>query len=190
MSPIPIDTVGVWDTVGALGIPDYTSSGAVADLFRFANTILGPGVSAGLHAISRTSNAAIYTNVGDPMLDNAADSPALTAMSAKVIPRPILKANSRYLALERMTALLGAQGVRFAAAETFKPAPNACGCAHEPWLTPPIQPSAHSKTGVSSNAFESPSVQARRDSAVPFALIPQGTRPLPLTRLPSQPNST
>jgi hypothetical protein len=53
VSPVAIDTVAVWDTVGALGIPEFTSTGAVADLFRFANTTLGAGVAAGIHGVSR-----------------------------------------------------------------------------------------------------------------------------------------
>jgi Uncharacterized alpha/beta hydrolase domain (DUF2235) len=62
VSPVAIDTVAVWDTVGALGIPEFTSTGAVADLFRFANTTLGAGVAAGIHGVSRDEMRADFTN--------------------------------------------------------------------------------------------------------------------------------
>jgi uncharacterized protein (DUF2235 family) len=47
-----IKVVGVWDTVGALGIPDYTAGEGRSDLFQFADTKLSPLVTNGLHAVS------------------------------------------------------------------------------------------------------------------------------------------
>jgi hypothetical protein len=61
ISPVAIDTVAVWDTVGSLGIPEFTSTGVVADLFRFANTTLGPDVAAGIHGVSRDEMRADFT---------------------------------------------------------------------------------------------------------------------------------
>ena len=49
---IPIQTIGVWDTVGALGIPDYTENDKRIDAFRFADANLDARVASGFHAIS------------------------------------------------------------------------------------------------------------------------------------------
>ncbi|WP_213776948.1 DUF2235 domain-containing protein [Caballeronia sp. dw_276] len=50
---VKIQAIGVWDTVGALGIPLYVeSSDSRVDVFRFADTALSPAVKYGLHAIS------------------------------------------------------------------------------------------------------------------------------------------
>ena len=168
VSPIPIDTVGVWDTVGALGIPDFTSSGAVADLFRFANTILGPGVSAGLHAVSRDEQRGDFTPT---LWDSDARITQLLFAGAHAdvgggYPTTNIESGLSDLALEWMTGLLAVRGVLFASTETFKPAPNACGCAHEPWLTPPFNLLPILKRVFPQTLSESPSVQARRDGGL------------------------
>jgi len=52
---VPIDTVhavGVWDTVGAMGIPLYASGGQRQDAFRFVDTKLSPKVRRGFHAVA------------------------------------------------------------------------------------------------------------------------------------------
>ncbi|MGH6648287.1 DUF2235 domain-containing protein [Aquabacterium sp.] len=52
MVAAPIHAVAVWDTVGALGIPNLGSSAEEADAFRFANDQLSANVTHGLHAVS------------------------------------------------------------------------------------------------------------------------------------------
>jgi uncharacterized protein (DUF2235 family) len=50
---VKIQAIGVWDTVGAMGIPLYVeSSDARVDVFRFADQSLSPAVLNGFHAIS------------------------------------------------------------------------------------------------------------------------------------------
>src|ERR1700712_4807377 len=50
---VEIQAIGVWDTVGAMGIPLYVeSSDARVDVFRFADQSLSPAVLNGFHAIS------------------------------------------------------------------------------------------------------------------------------------------
>ena len=48
----PIYAVAVWDTVGALGIPNMGETAKEADAFRFANDQLSANVAYGLHAVS------------------------------------------------------------------------------------------------------------------------------------------
>jgi len=47
-----INAVGVWDTVGSLGIPNQVFGGERVDCFRFTDTKLSPIVQNGFHAVS------------------------------------------------------------------------------------------------------------------------------------------
>ncbi|MRS13434.1 DUF2235 domain-containing protein [Enterobacteriaceae bacterium RIT691] len=48
---VPIEVVAVWETVGALGIPEYWDDSRV-DVYRFANTALNKNVKYGRHALA------------------------------------------------------------------------------------------------------------------------------------------
>jgi uncharacterized protein (DUF2235 family) len=48
---VQIKCVGVWDTVGSLGIPVYAADGRY-DVFRFTDTALSPKVERGFHAMA------------------------------------------------------------------------------------------------------------------------------------------
>jgi uncharacterized protein (DUF2235 family) len=168
VSPVAIDTVAVWDTVGALGIPDYTSTGAVADLFRFANTTLGPGVSQGFHAVSRDEQRADFIpTLWDP------DPPRIKQLLfagahgdvGGGYPTTDTESGLSDLTLDWMTGLLTRRGVVFAAKPTFVTDASACGCAHEPWLTPPFNLLPILKRVFPQTLAESPSIQARRDGS-------------------------
>lgn len=49
---MPIKAVGVWDTVGSLGIPLYGAQGSHVDVFRFADSALSNKVEHGFHAMA------------------------------------------------------------------------------------------------------------------------------------------
>ncbi len=49
---VPIHAIGVWDTVGAMGIPIYGEENSRMDLFRFADTDLSNKVAHGFHALA------------------------------------------------------------------------------------------------------------------------------------------
>ena len=52
VADVDIHAVAVWDTVGALGIPDYALNGERLDTFQFASKDLNARVAHGIHAIS------------------------------------------------------------------------------------------------------------------------------------------
>jgi uncharacterized protein (DUF2235 family) len=57
-----IKAIGVWDTVGALGIPIYASqSDESIDVFKFADTALNAKVEFGVHAISLDEQRTDFT---------------------------------------------------------------------------------------------------------------------------------
>lgn len=50
---VPVKAIGVWDTVGAMGVPLYIrEDGTRPDLFEFVDKTLHPRVAAGFHAIA------------------------------------------------------------------------------------------------------------------------------------------
>jgi uncharacterized protein (DUF2235 family) len=162
--PVAIDTVAVWDTVGSLGIPEFTSTGAVADLFRFANTTLGPGVAAGIHGVSRDEMRADFTPTlwdPDPKITQLLFAGAHGDVGGGY-PTTNTESGLSDLTLEWMTRLLAVRGVLFATTPTFKPMPDPCGCAHQPWLRPPFNLLPILKRIFPPTLLESPSVQARR----------------------------
>ena len=55
-----IKVVGVWDTVGAMGVPDFDGDKRLDD-FRFANTRLSDNVRFGLHAVSLDEQRVDFT---------------------------------------------------------------------------------------------------------------------------------
>lgn len=55
-----IQSVGVWDTVGALGIP-VSFAGAHVDVFKFVDTKLHPKVAFGFHAVSLDEQRTDFT---------------------------------------------------------------------------------------------------------------------------------
>jgi glutathione S-transferase len=52
ITDVPIEAIGVWDTVGALGIPVYDKRDRRMDLFEFADLDLSPVVKQGFHAMA------------------------------------------------------------------------------------------------------------------------------------------
>jgi uncharacterized protein (DUF2235 family) len=52
VAPVTVAAVGVWDTVGALGIPEYNAQAAQLDEFKFADSVLGARVKRAFHAVA------------------------------------------------------------------------------------------------------------------------------------------
>ena len=135
---VTIDTVAVWDTVGALGLPKFNRNFKRADVFEFVDTKLSPVVRRGVHAVALDEQRADFT-------------PTLWAADARVtqvlFPGAHSDVGGGYPgtecglsdgALQWMTTQLTDIGVRFAPSPRFVPAPDPCGIAHEPWKHPPV----------------------------------------------------
>lgn len=61
MVQAPIEAVCVWDTVGALGIPEFTDHLVAVDAFQFADTVLSANVGHGRHAVSIDEQRSNFT---------------------------------------------------------------------------------------------------------------------------------
>ena len=133
---VEIAAIGVWDTVGALGIPELSPDhDARLDLLRFVDTQLPAGVKAGFHAVAADEQRVDFT-------------PTLWDPDARVVQRlfpgahadvgggyPLEQSQLSDIALGWMMAQLQGVGVYFtqapAVGEEF-----ATGPMHSPWTSP------------------------------------------------------
>jgi uncharacterized protein (DUF2235 family) len=170
--------VAVWDTVGAMGFPEYAGNGQRLDAFRFVDTRLSPKVRQGFHAVALDEQRNDFV----PTLWDTA--PNVTQF---VFPGAHGDVGGGYPARDGesglsdgtliwMVANLEAQGIAFSST-TPLPEPDPAGTAHRPWchgawLALPSSPRTFT-SGVELDA----SIEARR-SAGPVVGDP-GEAPAP-----------
>ncbi|MEQ1598387.1 MAG: DUF2235 domain-containing protein [Methylotenera sp.] len=128
---VPIAAIAVWDTVGALGIPEYDAqNNTISDAFRFADEVLSSKVAQGLHAVAIDEQRLLFT----PTLWNKA-----AHVKQLVFPGAHSDVGGGYAetglsdgALKWMVDELKLAGVLFA--ETIANIkPDATAPAHKPW---------------------------------------------------------
>jgi hypothetical protein len=162
----PIAAVAVWDTVGALGIPEYSLvSDKRIQAMRFADNNLNANVGLGFHAMSIDEQRADFT----PTLWNGRqgiEQRLFAGAHADVgggYPGGVESGLSD-VALVWMSQQLAAAGVNLATPVVYGSMPLATGTAHEPWLTPPwnVLPRAARQFPPEIRQNADPSVDARR----------------------------
>lgn len=133
---VPIQAVGVWDTVGSVGFIDVAAAdGARVDLFPLVDADLDPSVAHGFHAISLDEQRHDFT----PSLWNTRDG-----VVQRLFPGahadvgggyPVDESGLSDGALAWMEGCLGAEGVGvlFGGASPFVETADAAGVAHQPW---------------------------------------------------------
>jgi uncharacterized protein (DUF2235 family) len=130
-----ITAVGVWDTVGAMGIPDY-KNGANHDAFRFADTTLSTKVENGFHAMALDEQREVFS----PTLWDAAGNvtqvlfPGAHADVGGGYPTAKDESGLSDGALKWMVEKLSGAGGLFSGAT---PNPVPAGTAHKPWAHAP-----------------------------------------------------
>jgi uncharacterized protein (DUF2235 family) len=130
---VPVKVVGVWDTVGSLGIPDFEfgdKRAEVKDAFSFADLDLSPKVQFGLHAIALDEARMLFT----PTLWNAR-----SGIQQAIFPGAHSDVGGGYAehglsdgALQWMIQQLQHYGALFKE-DILDIAPNAVATAHKPW---------------------------------------------------------
>jgi len=135
----PITAVGVWDTVGAMGFPDYASGGKREDAFKFADTKLSVKVQYGFHAVALDERRNDF-------------SPTLWDADARILqvlfpgahgdvgggyPSEHFESGLSDIALEWMQGQLAQVGVCFKPEWAAGLQPNTAGTAHQPWAKLP-----------------------------------------------------
>jgi hypothetical protein len=137
--PASIDTVAVWDTVGALGIPEFNAKLVRVDAFRFADTRLSAVVQHGFQAIAVDEQRSDFMPTfwdRDPRVTQAL-FPGAHADVGGGYPVADSESGLSDGALKWMTGELTKRGVGFSPTPTFIPKPDAKGTAHRPWAHPP-----------------------------------------------------
>jgi uncharacterized protein (DUF2235 family) len=138
-----ITAVGVWDTVGALGIPLYNSK--KFDIFRFSDQVLSNKVKHGFHAIALDEQRTDFSPTHWEYADNVVEMlfPGAHADVGGGYSPDNDESGLSDLSLNWMMDKLKDEsvGVRFMSFNKQKQeprylqiVPNPLGCAHQPWL--------------------------------------------------------
>jgi uncharacterized protein (DUF2235 family) len=127
-----IRAIGVWDTVGALGIPLYLDTDERVDVFRFADTNLNANVENGLHAISLDEQRDDFEPTLWQNRDNVTQVLFPGAHSDVGGGYPANQTGLSDGALTWMIARLAALGLHFNNALGLAPA-DPLAVAHRPW---------------------------------------------------------
>lgn len=141
----PIEAVAVWETVGALGIPEFAANEARVDTFQFADTRLSTTVRHGIHAVAVDEQRADFTPTlwdADPRITQVL-FPGAHADVGGGNPASGHESALSDCSLLWMIAQLTSLGVRFAVTPTAVPVPNPAGVAHQPWTHSPWTILAH-----------------------------------------------
>lgn len=168
-----ITAVGVWDTVGAMGFPDYVAGGQRVDAFKFADTKLSAKVQHGFHAVALDERRNDFA----PTLWDPEDRivqmlfPGAHGDVGGGYPTENHESGLSDNALMWMLGQLIQIGVRIAAGAADAIHPDASGTAHQPWSHAPwtlpgvpLGPRAFPKTMQAD-----PSVAARRSAGAVVA---------------------
>jgi uncharacterized protein (DUF2235 family) len=134
---VGVESVAVWDTVGALGIPAYQADHCRLDVFRFCDDVLGAKVRHGRHAVSIDEQRADFTpTLWQPDAGRIVQVlfPGAHADVGGGYPRTNAESGLSDGALKWMLEELQALGVH--PRETLPVAiePRADAPAHQPWL--------------------------------------------------------
>ncbi len=131
--------VAVWDTVGAMGFPDYAGKGNRVDAFKFVDTKLSQKVSMGFHAVALDERRNDFTpTLWDPA-SNVTQQLFPGAHGDVGGGYPFAQDESGLSdgALIWMMGNLAQIGVPFLVSHPCTITPNAQGTGHEPWVHAP-----------------------------------------------------
>ena len=160
---VPIEAVGVWDTVGSLGLPVYASENSRVDLFRFADTALNALVKNGFQALAVDEFRADFNytpwdaragieqrwfvgdhgDVGGGYAESQLSDIALTWMAEKLS--------------------LGGAGIAYRSPLPVLPAPDYRGQCHDESRKPPFSLGAKILRSIPADQIIDPSVILRRE---------------------------
>ena len=134
-----IAAVAVWDTVGAMGLPQYAADGERIDAYQFADLELSTKVGVGLHAVALDEQRGDFTPT---LWEPAAHVTQMLFPGAHCdvgggYPTRDNESGLADGALKWMTDQLAGVGVKFSAAGLRTLAPSAHGVAHQPWAHGP-----------------------------------------------------
>ncbi len=135
-TPVPgLAAIAVWDTVGALGIPDIAETNGVPvrlDVFQFCDTVLNAHVANGFHAVAVDEQRVDFT----PTLWDARDGVVQVLFPGAHADvgggNPLAESGLSDGAMTWMAQQLAGVGVQFESIPVGKP--GAIPIQHQPWL--------------------------------------------------------
>lgn len=131
-----IKAVGVWDTVGAMGIPEYNSGATkTIDPFKFADTALNSKVQHGFHAIAGDEQRVIFTPTLWDQRDNVVQLIFKGAHADVGGGYPMKNGESSLsdISYVWMRERLKEAGVLFEEQDQYPIKPDINGKIHKPW---------------------------------------------------------
>lgn len=165
---IPIKAVGVWDTVGSLGIPLYAGTERL-DVFRFADTALNPLVERGFHAMAIDEQRADFPVTTWDARNGITQEWFVGAHADVGGGYPQNESGLSNQALSWMMRKLKDVGVLFNSPLPYPPTPQDPNQPiHTPWTEPPFDVLAKAARGVdrAANTFHA-SVPLRTNLTLP-----------------------
>lgn len=171
---VPITSVAVWDTVGAMGIPLYVQ-GKRRDAFSFVDTKLDPLAGRGFHAMSLDERRRDFPVTRWDPRDGVQQVWFAGCHSDVGGGYPPTECGLSDLALNWMMENLSSVGVRFASPLPVVPdLTHYTQAFHKPWETPPFNIDPQSRVPLPDDWF-SQSVQDRWLACTPYqACWPKG----------------
>ncbi len=163
---VPIKSVGVWDTVGSMGVPNYVK-GSRKDFFSFVDTKLSRAVESGFHAMALDEQRRDFPVTRWDKDARVEQVWFIGAHSDVGGGYPRGESGLSDLALDWMTLKLAGVGVRFVQlpAEPLDPARFAQPL-HKPWAKPPFNLGAKQRAPRRGDLFhESVNGRWRADAA-------------------------
>jgi len=155
---VRIASVGVWDTVGSMGIPNYIH-GERRDLFSFVDLKLSPLIEHGFHAMAldeRRADFPVTRWAADPRVEEAWFVGAHSDVGGGYAASESTLSD---VALDWMTSKLAGAGVRFASPPTYEPDRNLRATDfHKPWKKPPFNLNPQAREPSAANDVFHPSV--------------------------------
>ena len=150
---VPIKSVGVWDTVGSMGVPNYVK-GSRKDFFSFVDTQLSRAVELGFHAMALDEQRRDFP-VTRWDKDARVEQVWFIGAHADVGGGyPLAQSGLSDLALDWMTQKLAGVGVLFVKPPAGPLDPARFGQAfHTPWTKPPFNLGARQRAPKRGDVF-------------------------------------
>ncbi len=163
---VPIKSVGVWDTVGSMGVPNYVK-GSRNDFFSFVDTRLSRAVEFGFHAMALDEQRRDFPVTRWDKDARVEQVWFIGAHSDVGGGYPLAESGLSNLALDWMTLKLAGVGVRFGKLPAGPLDATRFGQAfHRPWAKPPFNLGAKQRAPKRGDVFhESVSGRWQADAA-------------------------
>jgi len=161
---VGIRAIGVWDTVGSLGIPMYADDDRRLDLFRFADTVLHPRVDCGFHALAIDEQRADFSPTHWDPRENVEER--WFAGAHADVGGGYAETGLSDVALAWMKGKLASVGLLFSQHSQYRSQIDELAPIHEPWNGPLWRAGKRYVREISTDALLDDSVKRRLQASL------------------------